>query len=79
MAYVLSSAKQNHSFCCLIFSVHYIIYSHDFPGSHIVCQNCGWEDDNIQYNDLDYEGGANELSLNQSIQVYLAKTSSKTK
>ena len=54
-------------------------YSHDFPGSYIVCQNCGWEDDNIQYNDPDYEGGANELSLNQSIQVYLAKTSLKTK
>lgn len=38
-----------------------------FPckGSFLICKICGWEDDNIQYDDHDYEGGANELSVNQ--------------
>ena len=30
-----------------------------------VCPICGWEDDPLQRDDPDYEGGANELSLNQ--------------
>lgn len=29
-----------------------------------VCPICGWEDDNIQRDDPDYEGGANNMSLN---------------
>jgi hypothetical protein len=31
-----------------------------------ICPVCFWEDDNVQFDDPDYEGGANELSLNQS-------------
>jgi ribosomal protein L37AE/L43A len=30
-----------------------------------VCEICGWENDGVQYDDPDYEGGANRLSLNQ--------------
>lgn len=30
-----------------------------------VCPICEWEDDGIQNDDPDYNGGANELSLNQ--------------
>jgi hypothetical protein len=30
-----------------------------------ICPLCGWEDDDIQNDDPDYAGGANELSLNQ--------------
>lgn len=30
-----------------------------------VCPICGWEDDGIQRDDPDYEGGANTMSLNQ--------------
>jgi hypothetical protein len=33
--------------------------------SYDICEVCGWEDDNVQENDPDYRGGANELSLNQ--------------
>ena len=30
-----------------------------------VCPVCGWEDDSLQREDPDFEGGANELSLKQ--------------
>lgn len=31
-----------------------------------ICPVCYWEDDGIQLNDFDYEGGANNMSLNQA-------------
>ncbi|MCR5182245.1 MAG: hypothetical protein K6D56_04430 [Clostridia bacterium] len=30
-----------------------------------ICPVCGWEDDPVQRREPDFEGGANELSLNQ--------------
>ena len=38
--------------------------------SYDICEVCGWEDDNIQAGDPDYEGGANEMSLNQAREAY---------
>lgn len=35
-------------------------------GCYDICEVCGWEDDPIQANNPDYEGGANKLSLNQA-------------
>lgn len=34
-------------------------------GSYDICQVCFWEDDPIQLNDPNYEGGANRVSLKQ--------------
>lgn len=31
-----------------------------------LCQVCYWEDDKIQNNNPDYDGGANEISLNEA-------------
>jgi hypothetical protein len=31
-----------------------------------VCPICEWENDGVQYDDPDYEGGANKVSLNQA-------------
>lgn len=31
-----------------------------------ICEVCGWEDDSLQRDDPDYEGGANKMSLNQA-------------
>ena len=31
-----------------------------------ICENCGWEDDPLQRDDPDYDGGANEMSLNEA-------------
>ena len=35
-----------------------------------ICPNCGWEDDNIQYDNPDYFGGANFFSLNKYRSVF---------
>lgn len=36
------------------------------PGTYEICEVCGWEDDEIQYQNPDFPGGANSLSLNQA-------------
>jgi len=41
-------------------------------GTFDICDVCGWEDDNVQADDPDYEGGANRPSLNQARQNYIA-------
>ncbi|MBL1704243.1 hypothetical protein DXB51_09685 [Bacillus cereus] len=30
------------------------------PGTYEICSICYWEDDEVQFNDPDFEGGANE-------------------
>ncbi|MEG0856834.1 MAG: CPCC family cysteine-rich protein [Terrisporobacter sp.] len=40
------------------------------PGTFEICNICGWEDDEVQYNEPDYEGGANKISLNKARQLY---------
>ena len=35
-------------------------------GSFTICEVCAWEDDDVQYVDPDFEGGANDPSLNQA-------------
>lgn len=39
-----------------------------------ICPVCGWEDDPLQRDEPDYEGGANEMSLNQAREAYRNKT-----
>ena len=36
------------------------------PGSHLICEICFWEDDPVQFEDPDFEGGANAVSLRQA-------------
>ena len=40
------------------------------PGTFEVCPVCFWEDDNVQFDDPDYEGGANKVSLNRAKENY---------
>jgi hypothetical protein len=47
-----------------------VFNKNEFPGSYLICPNCGWEDDELQYLDADYEGGANDVSLNQAIKNF---------
>jgi hypothetical protein len=35
-------------------------------GTYDLCPICFWEDDAVQFDDPDYEGGANEVSLRQA-------------
>jgi rubredoxin len=41
------------------------------PGTCGICPICYWEDDPVQYDDPDYEGGANAVSLRQAQQNFL--------
>jgi hypothetical protein len=40
------------------------------PGCFDICPVCYWEDDNLQRNDPDYKGGANDISLNEARENY---------
>ena len=35
-------------------------------GTFELCPVCFWEDDNVQFDDPGYEGGANRISLDQA-------------
>lgn len=37
----------------------------DIEIEHDICPICGWEDDIVQNRDTDFDGGANDMSLNQ--------------
>jgi hypothetical protein len=47
--------------CC-----SFLTLSEDPPGTYEICPVCFWEDDGVQFNDADYAGGANHVSLNQA-------------
>lgn len=40
------------------------------PGTFEICPVCFWEDDNVQFDDPEYEGGANGISLNKARENY---------
>ena len=40
------------------------------PGTYEICSICFWEDDGVQFDDPDYEGGANAISLKQAQKNY---------
>jgi hypothetical protein len=35
-----------------------------------ICPVCHWENDGVQLDDPDFEGGANDMSLNQAKKAY---------
>ena len=40
------------------------------PGTFEICPVCFWEDDNVQFDDPDFDGGANTVSLNTARENY---------
>jgi hypothetical protein len=42
----------------------------DKLGTFGICPVCYWEDDNLQYDNPDYDGGANGISLNEARKNY---------
>jgi len=44
----------------------YKTLSQEPPGTFDICLICGWEDDNVQFKDPEYKGGANKVSLHEA-------------
>ncbi|MFF2484619.1 CPCC family cysteine-rich protein [Paenibacillus sp. NPDC058071] len=49
----------------------YKTFDEQTPGTYDICKICFWEDDGVQFDDPDYEGGANEVSLRQGQRNYI--------
>ena len=47
--------------CC-----KYLTLTEPPPGTFEICPVCFWEDDNVQFNDPSYSGGANHVSLDDA-------------
>lgn len=45
------------------------------PGTYQICPICHWEDDDAQFMNPDYRGGANKRSLNEAKKKYFDKNS----
>jgi hypothetical protein len=41
------------------------------PGTYVICSICFWGDDGVQYDDPDYDGGANIPSIRQAQKNFL--------
>ena len=41
------------------------------PGTYEICEVCNWEDDELQFRNPNYAGGANALSLEDARKEYL--------
>ncbi len=48
----------------------YLTISEPPPGTFEICPVCNWEDDYVQFNNIDFEGGANEESLREARENY---------
>lgn len=44
----------------------YLTLDEPAPGTYAICKVCFWEDDPVQFDDLAFEGGANDVSLDQA-------------
>lgn len=50
----------------------YLTFGDEPPGTFEVCPVCFWEDDEVQFRDPSYEGGANSISLDQARKNFVA-------
>ena len=44
----------------------YLTFDEEPPGTFEICPVCGWEDDEVQFRDPTYAGGANGVSLEEA-------------
>jgi hypothetical protein len=44
----------------------YLTLDEEPPGTYEICPVCFWEDDPVQFDDPEYVGGANKVSLKQA-------------
>ena len=60
----LEESKMTQRFACPCCG--YLTLGEQPPGTYLICPVCSWEDDVVQFNDPDYQGGANVTSLNEA-------------
>jgi len=48
------------------------------PGTYEICNVCSWEDDDVQFHDPDFRGGANQKSLRQAQSEWLRSVNAAT-
>lgn len=53
--------------CC-----NFLTLSESPPGTFEICPVCGWEDDDVQFNNPNFSGGANEENLLEARRNYKA-------
>lgn len=58
------SRSADHSLALPV--LRYRTFTEAPPGSYDICPVCFWEDDPVQFDDPDYDGGANVVSLNEA-------------
>ncbi len=61
--------KENKKYQCPCCG--YYTFEEKTGGNYHICPVCYWEDDPIQYADIEYAGGANKVSLVQARQNFL--------
>jgi Cysteine-rich CPCC len=66
--WLVRSAKERYPCPCC----GYLTLNTADRGSYDICPVCFWEDDAVQFEDPDYAGGANVLSLTQARKNFLA-------
>lgn len=64
----MSTVKSGESYICPVCGK----YMFESAGEFDICQVCNWEDDLVQLDDPDEEGGANRMSLNQAREAWAA-------
>ena len=62
----MNEVKKYQCPCCGNYTI-----SEKPPGTYEICPVCYWEDDDVQYSDPGFEGGANDMSLNEAREKYL--------
>ena len=51
---------------CPCYGKGMVTAGHEFD----ICAICSWEDDDLQFENPDYRGGANSMSLNEARKAY---------
>ena len=59
----MKKSKQINKFLCPVCGRFYV-------DEYDICECCGWENDPVQFQKPDFQGGANEMSLNQAKNAY---------